>query len=479
MNRKTVAVLRTVLPEFFVNSATENKNKLMAMPTDSPKPRQKKDPLGTALVHYVRNDPKFAKAIKKRQPRWFVDTAAENKKKLLALPVGSPRPSCQNTLGRTFNSYICKSHQCYDPKFAKAIMAKHPNWFIDTAAENKKKLLALPRGSPRPSCRKGLGANLMSYISKGNKCYDPKFDKAIRAKYPAWFVDTAAENKKKLLALPVGSPRPSQKESLGAALCNYIGKDGDDEFDKAIRAKHPNWFVDTAAKNKKQLLKMPAGSPRPRQRNHPLGGRLTSYTSSTSGSFDPEFNKAIRAKQPQWFVNTAAENKTELLAMPVGCRRPIKGKDFLGAALCSYIYTYETSYDSKFDKAIRKRHPNWFIDTAAKNKAKLLALPVGSPRPNQRTSKISRSLCNYIAKTGGCYDHEFDKVIRTKHPSWFVDTATKKKAKLLALPQGSPRPSKRKDPLGSPLCCYTGKKNSSYDPKFDKAIRARQPGWFK
>ena len=56
----------------------------------------------------------------------------------------------------------------------------------------------------------------------------------------------SASKKRHLLRVEMGNPRPSGKTHLGAALVNYTGKSKstyDFEFDKAIRSKQPGWFV--------------------------------------------------------------------------------------------------------------------------------------------------------------------------------------------------------------------------------------------
>lgn len=133
----------------------------------------------------------------------------------------------------------------------------------------KSRLLEM-KEKPKLRSADGLGSALQRFLIKSSKSYDPEFDKAIREKQPQWFIDTAAENKKKLMSLPNGSPRPNRKTSpLGIKLSVYICKSHptfDPEFDKAIRAKHPKWFASYDEDRKKQLLDLPKGSPRPRRK---------------------------------------------------------------------------------------------------------------------------------------------------------------------------------------------------------------------
>lgn len=68
-----------------------------------------------------------------------------------------------------------------------------PDWaweFVNTADENKKKLLRMARDrNPRPNSMKTkLGQALGSYTGKGySSSYDPEFDKQIRVLAPHWF----------------------------------------------------------------------------------------------------------------------------------------------------------------------------------------------------------------------------------------------------------------------------------------------------
>jgi superfamily II DNA or RNA helicase/uncharacterized protein YecE (DUF72 family) len=476
----------------FGNSAEQNKAALLAWPVGTPRPNSTKETLGQALISYTCKpcssyDAEFDVAVRARHPDWFRDTVVENKTELLNMPVGSPRPNGKKTiLGGALTRYTLKDGRLYDAEFDVAIRARHPDWFRDTAAENKTELLNMPVGSPRPSQSKTIGRALCNYLTCGGGTYDAEFDVAVRARHPDWFRDTAAENKAELLNMPVGSPRPKgKKERLGNVLVYYTCKamkTYDAEFDVAIRARHPDWFRDTAAENKAELLNMPVGSPKPIYRKHPLGEALLRYVNKNTRSYDAEFDVAVRARHPDWFRDTAAENKAELLIMPVGSPRPACRKHQLGEALSRYTNVNGQSYDAAFDTAIRVRHPDWFRDTAAEKKAELLSMPVGSPRPNNKHAGLGQALTGYTSKNNNSYDAEFDVAVRARHPDWFRDTAAEKKAELLSMPVGSPRPSSSKGPqgtLGRAIVNYMNKSGTTYDPEFDAAIRAKQPHWFR
>jgi len=372
--------------------------------------------------------------------------------------------------------FINRSSQQYDPEFDSAIRVKYPNWFINTADEKKSLLLAMPVGSPRPSKHKSqLGRALVSYTNE-TKTYDSEFDEKIRVRQPDWFEDTSEKNKQALLAMPVGCERPQLRKShLGRALVNYTCKSSiyDSDFDREIRARQPGWFVDTVEGHKTALSQMPEGCQRPSQKKSRLGKVLCIYTNKNNKRYDLEFDREIRAKQPGWFVDTVKEKQQRLLEMPVGCKRP---DGVLGQALNNYSWIKNRCFDPKFVKVIRARQPGWFRHTAD-NKRMLLAMPVGHSRPDYGTHEYS-ALYVYTNKKRTGYDPEFDSAIRAKHPDWFVNQTKEKKKQLLTMPAGCVRPSQKRHPLGLSLGRYTNKTNGGYDPAFDEAIRKKQPGWF-
>ena len=356
-----------------------------------------------------------------------------------------------------------------------------------SATRNKKLLLEMARNKElRPNKNHPLGRILCSYTCKHHKSYDSNFEKQIRISGPHWFVNTASENKRQLLAMAKrGEPRPIQKKHpLGAVLCNYTSSKSecyDAVFDKQIRKLAPHWFVDTASENKRQLLAMvKRGEPRPIQRKGSLGHVLYGYTSAKSESYDAEFDKEIRKLAPHWFVDTKAENKRQLLAMAKrGEPRPIYKKHPLGSVLFSYTNRNQYGYDAEFDREIRKLAPHWFVDTKAENKRQLLEMAKrGEPRPCKRKNPLGANLSNYTSIKNKCYDAEFDREIRKLAPHWFVDTKAKKKKLLLQMARkGDAKPNKL-HPLRNMLSCYTNPKNKCYDLSFDKQIRKLAPHWF-
>lgn len=59
-------------------------------------------------------------------------------------------------------------------------------------------------------------------------------------------------------------------------------------------------MMNSADENKKELLEMKRGAPRPNKRKHPLGQVLVHYT-NPGDCYDKEFDEEIRKRQPDWF----------------------------------------------------------------------------------------------------------------------------------------------------------------------------------
>jgi hypothetical protein len=263
----------------------------------------------------------------------------------------------------------------YRPKFEARLRVVAPQWFSTADPEGRKaELLAMAlRGEPRPNKKHPLGAVLCMYTNLSSNSYDPVFDKEIRAARPDWFVDTAAQNKLELKAMALrGEPKPvAGKHPLGAVLKNYTNPSSDSYdpvFDQEIRALAPSWFVSKSDKAdlKKAEIKAMAlrGEPKPVAGKHPLGAVLCDYTNPSSDSYDPVFDQEIRALRPDWFVSQSEKanlNKAELLAMALrGEPKPVAGKHPLGRALYNYTNSGSKCYDPVFDQEIRALAPQWF-----------------------------------------------------------------------------------------------------------------------
>ena len=239
----------------------------------------------------------------------------------------------------------------------------------------------------------------------------------------------------------------------------------------------------SSVENKKiKLLEMARnGEPRPIVKKHPLGTVLNCYISKRGVQADPEFNKQIRKIATSWFIDTAMENKNELLQMARnGGTRPYRMHP-LGKALSCYVCKSSGTYDPIFDKQIRKIATHWFVNTATENKKKLLEMAGnGEPKPHRTKHPLRSALKTYTLKSSSAYDPAFDKQIRKIATSWFIDTALENKKKLLQMARnGEPRPHWKKHPLGAALNCYISKRGVQADPEFNKQIRKIAPHWFK
>jgi len=132
----------------------------------------------------------------------IIHNSTEQKNQLIKMArEEAPRSFWKTKLGLALLRYTSPNSASYDSKFDEQIRKLAPHWFLDTAKENKQKLLEMARaGESRPSCHSTrLGSSLANYISKNSSTYDPKFDKKIRQLAPTWFANTSDEKRKKLL----------------------------------------------------------------------------------------------------------------------------------------------------------------------------------------------------------------------------------------------------------------------------------------
>jgi uncharacterized protein (DUF924 family) len=385
-------------------------------------------------------------------------------------------------LGSALADYTNKRKVTYDPVFDALVRARFPHWF-EAVALKKKAILDLPINSSRPDLKHPLGTALTSYIARTHSSYDADFEAQVRDRFPHWFEDAVARKKAEILAMPVDSPRPNQKtHPLGQALSTYLRRGRltyDQSFDAQVRVRFPHWFEDTAAQRKKSILELPANAPKPQQGKHPLGVALSSYIGQSHATYDPAFEAQVRAQFPHWFIDTAVENKKQLLAMPAGAPRPVDTKHPLGRPLQRYTNIKASSYDADFDAQVRSRFPHWFEDTVAKKKKELLELPIDTSRPQPGKHPLANALNSYIGLTHDCYDSVFHQAIQKRFPKWFVNTADIKKTELLTMPINSSKPKGGSNKLAVALSNYTRPNTTSYDPEFDAAIRAKFPHWFK
>ena len=316
------------------------------------------DPMNGFLAHFaILNVKSFRDLVR----AWKTYDTDANKRKLLAMPVGCPRPSSKTTkLGNALCKYVNKRKESYDPSFDKAIQERQPAWFFDAVAEAKKELMAMPVGCTRPLSTSRIGMLLGNYTRNGSNSYDEEFDNAIQERQPRWFVDFTAEKKKTMLSMPVGAPRPKVNTPMRKAMDHYLYKNGpmyDEAFDKAIHERHPSWFFDSSVDAKKELLSMPKDGKKPNFRKDKiLRYKLDNYTYKHSGSYDQDFDVAIRKKHPEWFVHSSDRRKMELMLL----KKKPKKHSTLGSCLYEYTHKNRDAYDHEFSKAIRKKHPEWW-----------------------------------------------------------------------------------------------------------------------
>ncbi len=204
--------IRELRPDWFVLASTLAKalakQQLLEMARNGEaRPIIDKHPLGTKLSRYTnvssgnQYDPKFDKEIRELRPDWFIgnpkytrSSISLAKQQLLEMARnGEARPvRGKHPLGRRLGKYTNASNGTqYDPKFDKEIRALRPDWF-DTAKQAKQQLLEMARnGEGRPTSGKHpLGQKLCNYTNPNTShysCYDPEFDKEIRALRPDWF----------------------------------------------------------------------------------------------------------------------------------------------------------------------------------------------------------------------------------------------------------------------------------------------------
>ena len=172
-----------------------------------------------------------------------------------------------------------------------------------------------------------------------------------------------------------------------------------------------------------------------------LNNALKNYKNPSSSSHKPEFEARWKVVAPQWWSSADPEGKkAELLAMALrGEPRPAsKGKNrhLLGVMLCEYTRPNSNNYDPVFDQELRSLRPDWFLDTAALNKAELKAMALrGESRPAAGKHPLGVALCGYTSPSANSYDPVFDQEIRSLRPDWFLradkqrNSLTTKKAK--------------------------------------------------
>lgn len=231
---------------------------------------------------------------------------------------------------------------------------------LEMAANNEKK----------PERGSAVGNALRNYINPTNSSYDSQFAIEIIKLRPDWFFspsEVASKKKEQLLQIArKGDSRPSHNTVLGKVLSNYITechKCYDEPFFLELKKIRPDWFSRGNADLKKvELLELAKkGSGRPNEKKYPLGRALGTYTRSSSGSYDPIFDSAIRSLRPDWFVDQTTKascKKDHILQLARNeKKRPVSS---VGRALYRYTSSSQSSYDQAFDIKLRSMRPDWF-----------------------------------------------------------------------------------------------------------------------
>jgi len=242
--------IKKIAPHWFTSITELNKIRFIEMAKKRMAKPKSGTSDNNNLNYYLKKDDKFRATIKKYNPDWVPLTYDQIKKKYeieiekLARS-GKPLPSVNTKIGRIISKY-----KRTNKKFMKKIRKIRPDWFVtqsDKVNEKKKNILKLIKikDSIKPDY-------VYLFTHKHSHSFDPKLNFIVRKAKPEWFMSPkiliANENKRKLIELgKKGVKRPNQKTTkLGSALTTYTTKNSscyDPKFDKEIRAIAPHWFA--------------------------------------------------------------------------------------------------------------------------------------------------------------------------------------------------------------------------------------------
>lgn len=312
--------------------------------------------------------------------------------------------------------------------------------------------------------RQRAGRRLSWYLKT-----DPDFTRIIEKIAPDWLIDTAVKNKKELLEIAErGEKRPSQKSHpLGKVLSHYLSphsKCYDQEFRANIEASAPAW-INPVARKKQLLLQMAtAGGPKP-PKSHELGIALRRYLRNDAG-----FRTAITVANKYW---VDGNNKTydDLLELAVNNKPRPSTKTKLGIALRNMS---RNSKHTQFIITLKERRPDWWVGSGHCRITKNEILLLVSTADKKPTGNIWDSILNARGR-----DKAFAAKLDEKKPEWFLKSSTIMKRKLIELAKSGARKPFTTTKFGYSLTNYTNKNNRCYDPIFDAEIRRLRPDWFK
>ena len=120
--------------------------------------------------------------------------------------------------------------------------------------------------------------------------------------------------------------------------------------------------------------------------------------------------------------------------------------------------------------------------SSKEKKSQILQLAAsGSPKPNKRKHPLGSALANYTTENYASYDAEFKNKLQELRPDWYktVRDSKGKKAALLELAaSGGKKPLRSERPLGNALQSYITSSQPTYDPEFKNKIQELRPDWF-
>lgn len=280
------------------------------------------------------------------------------------------RPSQNTKLGACFQNYISPNSKAYDPNFHQLIKDLRPDWFINSAVKMKEYLISRARnGDECPSTYKHstdhkIGMALRRYVNPNTNVYDLVFDQTIRSLRPDWFDESTASLKKKMLIQMAvnneSQPTRGSHPQLALAFYRFINPASDRydaDFTINIRGLRPDWFENKNDSFEEELVLMAKSKkPRPRQKTE-IGAFLTRCTTGKNKNSD--FSLKLRELRPDWFIPTSTSNKEKLVGIAKSGvpRPPFSSK--MGQALSCYT-TKSGCYDEEFYYTLIHLRPDWF-----------------------------------------------------------------------------------------------------------------------
>jgi hypothetical protein len=240
--------------------------------------------------------------------------------------------------------------------------------------------------------------------------------------------------------------------------------------------------VSSSEYKKQKLIEMARKKEDRPSRKTKLGKALSNYTVKVSLTYDTNFDKTIRKLRKNWFVSStekANQKKQILIQMMKNGKDKPKQTTKLRQAFDSYITKSYSCYDPIFVKAGMKLRRDWFTRSSNDNKKTLIKMARdGKDKPLQKT-KLGLAFVRYTHKSGGSsYDENFTKIIKDLNPSWIIKSSFINKQQLIEMASSGKDKPGSKSKEGRLLSNYTTKTSVTYDASFDKTIRKLRTNWF-